>query len=168
ESTGKEGTGIVPVEGEPVGKPASYGKDRVFAYIRLDGGQERGVQALSRGGQPIVVTRLKDAYDLGGEFMRWEIATAAAGWVLGIDPFDQPNVQESKDNTVRLLGEHQSTGQLPGVENTISTGVRDFSTRLLRHLKSARKGDYVALTVYCQRTPRCEKLLRDLQAAIRD
>jgi hypothetical protein len=115
-----------------------------------------------------VEIRLEDAYDVGGEFMRWEIATAAAGWLLEIDPFDQPNVQESKDNTVRLLGEHQATGQLPGVEGAVQPAARDFGTRLLRQLKLARKGDYVALTAYCQRTPRREKLLRDLQAAIRD
>jgi transaldolase/glucose-6-phosphate isomerase len=170
ESTGKEGTGIVPVEGEGVSAPKAYSgeRDRLFAYVRLGSKYDRAVAALQAAGHPVVEIRLEDPYDLGGEFMRWEIATAAAGWVLGIDPFDQPNVQESKDNTVRLLGEHQSTGQLPGVENTVSTGARDFGTRLLRHLKSARKGDYVALTVYCQRTPRREKLLRDLQAAIRD
>ncbi|HEY3085389.1 MAG TPA: bifunctional transaldolase/phosoglucose isomerase, partial [Candidatus Dormibacteraeota bacterium] len=169
ESTGKEGKGIVPIEGEPVGKPAVYGDDRLFVYIRMDADPpNRSVQALEKAGQPVVTLTLRDKLDLGGEFLRWEIATAIAGSILGIDAFDQPNVQESKDNTVRLLGEHQSTGQLPGVENTVSTGVRDFSTRLLRHLKSARKGDYVALTVYCQRTPRREKLLRELQAAIRD
>jgi hypothetical protein len=96
------------------------------------------------------------------------IATAAAGWLLEIDPFDQPNVQESKDNTVRLLGEHQATGQLPGVEGSVQPAARDFGPRLLHHLKTVRRGDYVALTAYCQRTPRREKLLRDLQAAIRD
>jgi hypothetical protein len=150
--------------------PRAYGaaRDRVFAYVRLGPRYDRAVAALEKAGQPVVEIRLEDAYDLGGEFMRWEIATAAAGWLLEIDPFDQPNVQESKDNTVRLLKEHEATGQLPGVEATLWPSTRDFSTRLLRHLKSARKGDYVALTVYCQRTPRREKQLRDLQAAIRD
>jgi transaldolase/glucose-6-phosphate isomerase len=169
ESTGKEGTGIVPIEGERLAEAKAYGaaRDRLFAYLRLGSRYDRAVAALERAGHPVVEIRLEDPYDLGGEFMRWEIATAAAGWVLEIDPFDQPNVQESKDNTVRLLGEHQATGQLPGVDGATQPGARDFSTRLLRHLKTAGKGDYVALTVYCQRTPRREKLLRDLQAAIR-
>src|SRR5262249_45993031 len=75
---------------------------------------------------------------------------------------------ESKDNTVRLLAEHEQTGQLPGVDAATQPAARDFATRLLRHLKTARAGDYVALTAYVERTPRREKLLRDLQAAIRD
>ncbi len=170
ESTGKEGTGIVPVEGERVAAPKAYSgeRDRVFAYLRLGSKHDRAVAALEAAGHPVVEIRLEDPYDIGGEFMRWEMATAAAGWVLGIDPFDQPNVQESKDNTVRLLGEHQATGQLPGVDNTVQPAARDFGKRLRGQLKSAHKGDYVAVTVYCARTPRREKLLRDLQAAIRD
>ncbi len=170
ESTGKEGKGIVPVEGERAAAPKAYSgeKDRLFAYVRLDSKYDRAVAALEAAGHPVVEIRLEDPYDIGGEFMRWEVATATAGWVLGIDPFDQPNVQESKDNTVRLLAEHQATGQLPAVENTAQPGARDFSKRLLAQLKSAGKGDYVALTAYCARTPRREKLLRDLQAAIRD
>jgi transaldolase/glucose-6-phosphate isomerase len=168
ESTGKEGTGIVPVEGEPIGKPASYGKDRVFAYVRLDGGQERGVQALVRAGQPVVATRLKDAYDLGGEFIRWEIATAAAGWVLGIDPFDQPNVQESKDNTVRLLDAYKEKGALPDPGGVVSSNATDFGSRLAAHLKLVKKGDYVAVTAYVERTAERERLLREIRTAIRD
>src|SRR5579859_3840159 len=170
ESTGKEGKGIVPVEGERPGAPEAYRgeRDRLFAYVRLDSKYDRLVAALEKASQPVIEIRLEDAYDMGAEFMRWEIATATAGWVLGIDPFDQPNVQESKDNTVRLLAEHQSTGRLPDVEGAIRPGARDFGARLLRQLKTAEKGDYVALTAYCQRTPRREKLLRDLQAAIRD
>ena len=170
ESTGKEGKGIVPVEGERPGAPKVYSgeRDRLFAYLRLGPKYDRVVAALAAAGHPVVEIRLEDPYDLGGEFMRWEVAVAVAGWVLGIDPFDQPNVQEFKDNTVRLLGEHQSTGQLPGVDNTIQPAARDFGKRLLGQLKTAGKGDYVALTVYCARTPRREKPLRDLQAAIRD
>jgi hypothetical protein len=170
ESTGKDGKGIVPVEGEKPGAPEAYRgeRDRLFAYVRLDGKYDRAVAALEAAGQPVVEIRLEDPYDVGGEFMRWEIATAAAGWLLEIDPFDQPNVQESKDNTVRLLDEQQTTGQLPGVAGAVSPTARDFSKRLLSQLKSAGKGDYVALTAYCQSTPRREKLLRDLQAAIRD
>ena len=170
ESTGKEGTGILPVEGERLEAPAAYGpaRDRLFAYLRLDGKHDRAVAALEKAGQPVVEIRLEDPYDLGGEFLRWEIATAAAGWLLRIDPFDQPNVQESKDNTVRLLAEHAASGQLPAVAETLWPNARDFAERLRRHLRSAKRPDYVALCIYCQRTPRREKLLRDLQAAIRD
>src|SRR5439155_167590 len=111
ESTGKEGTGIVPVDGEPLGRPAAYGKDRVFVYLRLGPRHDRAVRTLARAGHPVVTLGLVDAYDLGGEFLRWEIATAAAAWVLGIDPFDQPDVQLAKDNTVRLLGEYAASGR---------------------------------------------------------
>ena len=168
ESTGKEGTGVVPVEGEPIGRPASYGKDRIFVYVRLDGGLERAVQGLSRAGQPVVAIRLQDAYDLGAEFMRWEIATAAAGWVLGIDPFDQPNVQESKDNTVRLLAAYNEKGALPDPGGVLPASAADFAVRLRAHLKLARKGDYVAVTAYVERTPAREKLLREIRTVIRD
>ncbi len=170
ESTGKEGRGIVPVEGEPIGQPAAYGKDRVFAYLRLDANasRDKAVAALARAGHPVIELRLDDAYDLAAEFMRWEIATAAAGWVLGIDPFDQPNVQESKDNTVRLLAEHAAKGELPDPGGWLSPEAQDFPMRLLAHLKSTKVGDYVALTAYVERTARREKALRDLRAAIRD
>ncbi len=168
ESTGKEGLGIVPIEGERLGAPEVYGRDRLFVHLRLDGRQDAAVAALAAAGHPVVTLRLTDTYDLGGEFLRWEIATAAAGAALGIDPFDQPNVQESKDNTVRLLGEQAASGQLPDSGGKLDPAARDFPVRLLRHLKSARRGDYVALTAYFHRTPRREKLLRELQAAIRD
>jgi transaldolase / glucose-6-phosphate isomerase len=167
ESTGKEGTGIVPIEGEPIAVSAAYGKDRVFAYARLDGGQDRGVQALIRAGQPVIAMRLQDTYDIGAEFMRWEIATAAAGWVLGIDPFDQPNVQESKDNTVRLLKAFEEKGALPDPGGVLSANATDFANRLLAHLKLVKKGDYVALTAYVERTAERETALREIRSAIR-
>jgi hypothetical protein len=168
ESTGKDGLGILPVEGERPGPAKVYGRDRVFVYLRLDGRLDRAVAALARAGQPVVELRLKDRYDLGGEFLRWEVATAAAGFVLGIDPFDQPNVQESKDNTVRLLKEHAAQGRLPAASHTLPAADAGLGAALLQHLRAARRGDYVALTAYVERTPRREKLLRELQAAIRD
>ena len=168
ESTGKEGQGLVPVEGEPLGKPAAYGKDRVFVYLRLDAKHDRAVAALARAGHPVIEVRLDDVYDVAAEFFRWEIATTAAGWGLGIDPFDQPNVQESKDNTVRLLAEHAAKGELPDPGGWLSPEARDFPVRLLAHLKSAKVGDYVALTAYVERTARRERALRDLRTAIRD
>src|SRR6185436_10176185 len=170
ESTGKEGVGILPVEGEPLGTPAVYGKDRLFVYLRLgaNAGRDKAVAALARAGQPVIELQLMDAYALGAEFIRWEIATAVAGWALGIDPFDQPNVQESKDNTVRLLKEHESKGQFSDADGVLSADGRDFPVRFLAHLKSIKPSDYVALTAYLERTPRREKLLRDLRTAIRD
>jgi glucose-6-phosphate isomerase len=97
ESTGKEGTGILPVEGEPVGSPDSYGDDRLFVYMSLRGEEDdRSVEDLVRAGHPVVRIPLESIYDLGGEMFRWEIATAIAGRRLGINPFDQPNVEAAK------------------------------------------------------------------------
>ncbi len=117
ESTGKEGTGLLPVTGEPIGKPEVYGQDRVFVHIRMkeapEEALERSVAALSEAGQPVISIYLDDMLDLGQEFFRWEIATATAGAILGINAFDQPNVQESKDNTNRLLAVASTEGKLP-------------------------------------------------------
>src|SRR4029079_270075 len=117
ESTGKEGTGLIPVAHEPIVASTAYGTDRLFIYLRLRGDRnrllDRQVANLARQGHPIFTLTLQDRYDLAGEFFRWEVATALAGHLLGIHPFDQPNVQESKDNTARVLAAIQSTGQLP-------------------------------------------------------
>ncbi|HEU5393858.1 MAG TPA: transaldolase, partial [Candidatus Methylomirabilis sp.] len=117
ESTGKEGKGLVPVEGEPLGDPGVYGEDRLFVHLSLDGREDRQVrerlEALERAGHPVVRIRLADPLDLGAEFFRWEMATAVAGILLGVNPFDEPNVQESKDNTERLLHEVRRAGRLP-------------------------------------------------------
>lgn len=121
ESTGKEGTGLIPIAQEPVLKPGVYGSDRFFVFLKLKGEKhialDRGVQALLKAGHPVLQFDLRDRYDLGAEFFRWEFATAVAGHVLGIHPFDQPNVQESKDNTNRVLDTFQSTGRLPAQPN---------------------------------------------------
>ena len=108
ESTGKAGRGIVPIVGEPVGEPSEYGDDRFFVHVRLAGETDAAMSALAD--EEIV---LDDPLDIGAEFVRWEVATAAAGIVLGIDPFDQPNVQESKDATKELLEAYRSRGRLP-------------------------------------------------------
>src|SRR3989449_4022174 len=105
ESTGKEGKGIVPIDDEPLGPPAVYGQDRLFAYIRYtagaDAAQDAKVAALEKAGHPVIRIELADLINLGEEFFLWEIATAVAGSLLGINAFDQPNVQESKDYTKR-------------------------------------------------------------------
>ncbi len=116
ESTGKEGRGILPVASEPFGTPAEYGDDRVFVQLRLEGDSNGAADALAgalaAAGHPVIVIDLADVYDLGRQFFAWEFAIAVAGQVLGINPFDEPNVQESKDNTSRVLREFEASGQL--------------------------------------------------------
>jgi len=166
ESTGKEGKGIVPIEGEPVGKPAVYGDDRLFVYIRLEADPpHRGVQALEKAGHPVVTLTLRDKLDLGGEFFRWEVATAIAGAILGIDAFDQPNVQESKDNTKKVLATFKSRGKLPAAESVAAPKAKPALASLL---KRAKKGAYLALMAYTARTPGSEAAIAAIRTAVRD
>jgi transaldolase/glucose-6-phosphate isomerase len=166
ESTGKQGKGVVPVEGEPVGKPGVYGDDRVFVYIRMDGDTpNRAVQALEKAGQPVVTLTLRDKLDLGGEFLRWEIATAIAGAVLRIDAFDQPNVQESKDNTKKVLASFKSRGKLPPADSLPASrskgGIKDL-------LERAKPGAYFAIMAYTTRTPGSEAAIAAMRTSVRD
>jgi hypothetical protein len=166
ESTGKQGKGIVPVEGEPVGKPAVYGDDRMFVYIRMDSDPvNRAVQALEKAGQPVVTLTLRDKLDLGGEFLRWEIATAIAGSVLGIDAFDQPNVQESKDNTKKVLAVFKAKGKLPKAESTPAAKSR-AGLKTLR--EKAKAGAYFAIMAYTTRTPASEAAIAAIRRTVRD
>ena len=193
ESTGKEGKGLVPVEGEPPGAPAVYGKDRLFVHLKLrtspDASIERRLSALRRAGHPTITVHLEDLHDLGGEFNRWEIATAVAGAALQIDPFDEPNVKESKDNTARVLDEYRATRVLPGSPPDLEQeGVKAWTTvpllpaRRRRPLDpmrrlmggwcgSVRKGDYVAIMAYMRMDPptlaRLGKLRLKLRARCR-
>ncbi|HET7419955.1 MAG TPA: bifunctional transaldolase/phosoglucose isomerase, partial [Candidatus Dormibacteraeota bacterium] len=166
ESTGKEGKGIVPIEGEPLGKPAVYGDDRLFVHVRMDADPpNRAVQALERAGHPVVTLTMRDKYDLGGEFFRWEVATAVAGSILGIDAFDQPNVQESKDNTKEVLASFKQKGKLPAVESVAAsrsrTGLKDL-------IGKARKGAYFAIMAYTARTPASEAAIAAMRRSVRD
>jgi len=166
ESTGKQGTGIVPIEGEPVGKPAVYGDDRFFVYIRMDGDPpNRAVRALEKAGQPVVTLTLRDKLDLGGEFLRWEIATAIAGSILKIDAFDQPNVQESKDNTKKVLAQFKSRGKLPPAESVAAsrskTGIKELVGR-------AKRDAYFAIMAYTTRTAGSEAAIAAIRTAVRD
>ncbi len=166
ESTGKEGKGIVPIEGEPVGKPAVYGDDRLFVYIRMDADPpNRAVKALEKYGHPVVTLTLRDKLDLGGEFFRWEVATAIAGSILGIDAFDQPNVQESKDNTKKVLATFKSRGKLPAAESVAAAKARAGIASLLGR---ARKGAYFAIMAYTARTPGSEAAIAAIRTAVRD
>ncbi len=117
ESTGKEGKGLVPVVGATIGKPHDYSTDRLFIYLRVEGDDndesDAGLMMLQQAGQPCVTLKLDDIYALGGEFFRWEFATAVVGKILDINPFDEPNVTESKNNTSRLLDYYKENGHLP-------------------------------------------------------
>ncbi|MFN8545773.1 MAG: bifunctional transaldolase/phosoglucose isomerase [Candidatus Binatia bacterium] len=168
ESTGKEGRGVVPVVGEPVGATATYGKDRVFVSIQVEGTPPPALARLARAGHPTVAYKLADPHDLGGEFVRWEIATAAAGHLLGINPFDQPNVQESKEITVRLLAEHGRTGRLPDVGAALTPTAPDLAERLTVLLRGARGRAYLAVNAYLPTTPRVVAQLDALRTIVRD
>src|SRR5207244_6915046 len=117
ESTGKQGKGIIPVDREELGSPGIYSNDRIFVYVRLesapDAAQDAKVAALEEAGQAVVRISVADVYDLGQEFFRWEIATAVAGSIIGINPFDQPDVEASKIATRKLTEEYERTGALP-------------------------------------------------------
>ena len=166
ESTGKQGKGIVPVEGEPLGKPAVYGADRVFVYIRMDSDPpNRAVQALERAGQPVVTLTLRDKLDLGGEFLRWEVATAIAGSILGIDAFDQPNVQESKDNTKKVLAKFIASGKLPPAASVPAAKAR---TGLKSLVEKAKPGAYFAIMAYATRTTASEAAIASIRATVRN
>jgi transaldolase/glucose-6-phosphate isomerase len=181
ESTGKEGSGLVPVAGEPLGEPAVYGDDRLFVHVRLKGKpddeQERDVMALREAGHPTVIIQMDDLLDLGQEFFRWEIATVTAGAILGVNAFDQPNVQESKDNTDRLLAAVREKGKLPEekpalVEEPLSLYVEDAAPTaaetLARFLDQGRPGDYVALMAYLTEEPQVQRILQAVRVHLRD
>jgi hypothetical protein len=169
ESTGKEGKGVLPVEGEPLAKSLGvYGRDRAFVYLRLrgEGALDRKVVALEEAGYPVVMIELSSPLDLAQEFFRWELATAVAGSLLQIDPFDQPNVAESKDNTKRLLVEYVAKRKLP--ERNVLATKAEWVEGLTALLKRVKRGDYVALLAYVQRTPANDRALRALRAELRD
>ena len=161
ESTGKEGLGIIPVAGEPVTSPNHYGGDRLFVYLRLDGDNndesDRAVQAIRESGQPLVRLNLMDKYDVGAEFFRWEMATAVAGSILGINPFDQPNVQAAKDMTDSVLGQFERSGELPPMEASSSLG--DL-------LSQGGPGDYLVIMAYIRQTPQVDQALDDLRRKV--
>jgi transaldolase/glucose-6-phosphate isomerase len=190
ESTGKEGQGILPVEGEPLGAPESYGDDRVFVYLRtddeVDETQESAVAAFEAAGHPVVRLALRDEYDLGQEFFRWEFATAVAGSLLGVNPFDQPNVQEAKEATERLLQEYSRTRVLPQPRAILQTETRNVSiiaegeqsgrmrgaislqAAFEAFAQQARPGDFLALLAYLPETARVDDTLQQIRGRLRD
>ncbi|MQA00942.1 MAG: glucose-6-phosphate isomerase [Dehalococcoidia bacterium] len=149
ESTGKRGRGILPVVGEPLGRPEVYRDDRLFVAV----GARDGVEALEAAGHPVVRLPARAPKQLGGEFLRWEFATAVAGHVLRINPFDQPNVQEAKDATARILaGERPETSTLP----------------LDELLAGVKPGGYIALLVYQPRKPDLDGTLKAVRLRLRE
>ncbi|MEA2682965.1 MAG: transaldolase / glucose-6-phosphate isomerase [Chloroflexota bacterium] len=165
ESTGKEGRGIVPVESEPLGAVDAYGSDRLFIYIRsagADPAQDEAVKALRNAGHPAYNIEVDGPQDLGAEFLRWEIATALAGAVLEINPFDQPNVQESKDNTKAVLRQFSETGDF-GVP--VAPDPEAEVRALVQQLKA---GDYLAILAYTEDSPDVRSTLQELRRLVRD
>ena len=161
ESTGKDGVGIVPIVNEPLMPTEYYGGDRVFVFLRMDGDRndslDGAVAGLRAEGHPVIVIHLRDIYDLGGEFFRWEFATAVAASILGVQPFDQPNVQASKEQTVAVLREIETSGVLP--DTCPSGSIED----LLRHVQP---GDYLAIMAYVRPTLEADRALDDLRCAV--
>jgi transaldolase/glucose-6-phosphate isomerase len=191
ESTGKNGKGIVPVDRETVAAPDHYGKDRLFVYIRLtdnaDAAQDTAVEALQKAGQPVVRIDVATKYDLGEEFIRWEIATAIAGAVIGINPFDQPDVEASKIATRALTNEYEKKGSLPAESPFFEgNGIKLFADAknaealkaavktptldgyLKAHLARLGAGDYFALLAYVQMNAEHEQALSAMRHHVRD
>ncbi len=149
ESLGKEGKGVVPIEGEPLAGPEVYGDDRIFVAL----GEHEGLDAIEAAGHPVVRLPYSDAAQLPAEFARWEIATAIAGHILGVQPFDQPNVQDAKDATARVLAAPAPPPQTPPLAEVLS---------------SLQAGDYLALLAYLPRTPGHAGTLQNLRLRLRD
>jgi hypothetical protein len=183
ESTGKEGTGILPVNAEPLGAPDVYGSDRLFVSISLGSVSEqtkKQLDALAGAGHRIVYRELSDLYELGAEFLAWEFATAVAGWRLGINPFDQPNVQEAKDATKELLSAFTRRGHLDQ-RNTIAADESitiygaddapeaDSVEEVLRNqLATIKPGDYIAFLNYIEETPEIDSEFQELRTQLRN
>lgn len=187
ESTGKQGKGLIPVDREELAAPSCYGSDRIFVYLCFEGvpdaARDEKIAALENGGHPVIRISLADKYDLGQEFFRWEIATAVAGSVIGINAFNQPDVEASKVETRKLTSEYEKTGALPperpffeqlGIKlfadpkNASALGTSNLGGYLHAHLERLKPGDYFALLAYIEMNPAHEALLQEIRLAIRD
>jgi transaldolase/glucose-6-phosphate isomerase len=181
ESTGKKDKGILPVAGENVGVREIYGDDRVFVYFEVQDEKYdeelKQVRELADAGFPVVIIRLQDKYDIGQEMMRWEIAIATAGAVLGINPFDQPNVQAAKDSSKRVLRAIAEEGSLPPVHSSTADDEKDIvvdqekqsiEESLSRFLSKVKQNDYIAIQAYLAETPEADRLLQDIRTHLRD
>jgi transaldolase / glucose-6-phosphate isomerase len=188
ESTGKIGKGIIPIDRETLAKPAAYGNDRVFAYLRLqtkpNKAQDTAVAALEKAGHPVVRIAVPNIYNLGQEFFRWEIATAVAGSIIGIDAFNQPDVEASKIETKKLTSEYEEKGKLPpetpffegngfklyaDEKNTAALkGGKTLAAIMQAHLGRIHAGDYFGVLGYITMNAANEKALQKIRLAVRD
>ena len=181
ESTGKEGTGLLPIAGEEPGSPLVYGNDRLFVSIQMkgpiDSGLEDKVRLLQAANFPVIFIEVREAAGIVQEFFRWEVATAVAGAVLGINPFDQPNVQESKDATNRLLKSVEERGTLTEPAPVMTHGPLSFFGQdkaespehlLWSFVGEARPGDYISLQAYLTEDADTEELLQAIRLRLRD
>ncbi|MGB7763852.1 MAG: bifunctional transaldolase/phosoglucose isomerase [Candidatus Acidiferrales bacterium] len=192
ESTGKQGKGLIPVDREEIGPPEVYGNDRVFAYVRLesapDASQDAKVAALEKAGHPVVRMSLRDTYDLGQSFFRWEIATAVAGSIIGINAFNQPDVEASKVATRNLTDQYEKTGSLPAEQAILQeSGIKLFAddknaaalaraagndkslaSYIRAHLARIKAGDYFATLAYVEMNDANEASLQKIRHAVRD
>jgi transaldolase/glucose-6-phosphate isomerase len=195
ESTGKRGVGIVPVDREPIGEPSVYGRDRVFARLHLNGASgpdveaaDRLTDALEAGGHPIIRIELADPIDLGAEAFRWEFATAIAGAVLGIDPFDQPNVEEAKELTRKVLAHHEDGQDRRATDATAASplvtdgglalhgdaplrlsdgGDQTLVGELRRHLARRRPNAYLAIQAFIAPSPLRDEAIARIRTLLR-
>src|SRR5262249_55046857 len=185
----KQGTGIIPIDGERIGPPEVYGKDRLFVYERLASApskeQDAAVDALEKAGHPVVRINLADPMDVGQEMFRWEIATAVAGSILGINPFNQPDVEDAKVAARNLMAEYTKNGRLPAekavVEDggiklftdprnadgiaTAAGGTKGAPAYLKGHLARIKPGDYFAINAYIEMNDAHDQELQALRHA---
>jgi RpiB/LacA/LacB family sugar-phosphate isomerase len=181
ESLGKDGTGLVPVADEPLGAPNVYGDDRIFVSIVLDGdtSQDAALAKLSDAGHPVLRLQLRDPMDLGAEFFRWELAAATAGAVLGVNPFDEPDVARGKEQTSTLLTEWKRSRRLPEWPSDVEEDGLVLMTKsnkkptsvskgLAAHLAQAGPGDYLAIQAYLTPTAEAWRILQEIRVALRD
>ena len=191
ESTGKDGKGLIPIDGEPLGDPALYGNDRFFIDLRTEGEDDAAhddkLAALEAAGHPVVRIVMKSIDHIGQEFFRFEIATAVAGSILGINPFNQPDVEAAKIKTRELTAAFEKTGSLPAEKPVVATAEADIYTDddnaaalrkagangtlgswLKAHLVASGSGDYVALLAYIERDAAHIDTLQKMRLAVRD
>ena len=172
ESTGKIGKGLIPVDREPLGAPSVYGADRVFVYERLENApdpeQDRAVAAIEAAGHPVVRLSVPDTYHLGAEFFRWEIATAVAGSIIAVNPFDQPDVEAAKIATKKLTSAFEESGSLPPEKDVVRIGDSDLEARLRAIFDGAHAGDYFGMLAYIEMNAAHEAALQAVRCKIRD
>ena len=164
ESSGKRGKGILPVALEPLGAPEVYGRDRLFVYLRQNGELDAAMKSLREAGHPVIEFAIANLYDAGAEFFRWEIATSVACYILGVNPFDQPDVQDSKTRTKNKIADYKKTGKLTDVDFVDG---KDAKPALEKFLSGAKDGDFVAINAYLPRSRETIDAIQKLRNAIR-